>query len=134
MLSAGSRVPKKLSEDKIMKQTIKFIVLGIVAAVIGFAAMCVAIKLDASDGVAIASYFGVAAIAAIALGVFRDGKDAARHTSIKDAARYGQAAIFIGSAAIFVGTPQECEDVCDDLWHRGVQCEVGNLTGEFDIL
>ena len=117
-----------------MKQTIRFIGLGIAAALVGFAAMCVAIKLGASDGMAIASYFGVAAVVAIALGVFRDSKDAARHTSIKDAARYGQAAIFIGSAAIFVGTPQECDDVADDLWHRGVQCEVGNLTGEFDIL
>jgi hypothetical protein len=121
-------------EDKKMKKTFRFIVLGIVAAVIGFAAMCVAIKLDASDGFAIATYFAVAAITAVALGVFGDGKDVARHTSIKDAARYGQAAIFIGSAAIFVGTPQECDDVADDLWHRGVQCEVGNLTGEFDIL
>lgn len=115
-------------------KTIKFIVLGIVAAVIGFAAMYIAIMLDASDGVAIATYFGVAAVVAVALGVFGDGKDAARHTSIKDAARYGQAAIFVGTACLFVGTSRECEDVCDDLWHHGVQCEVGNLTGEFDIL
>lgn len=118
-----------------MKQTIRFIGLGIAAALVGFAAMCVMIAIGASDTVAIAAYVGVAAVVAVALGVFRyEGKDAARHTSIKDAARYGQAAIFVGTAAIFVGTPQECEDVCDDLWHRGVQCEVGNLTGEFDIL
>lgn len=120
-----------------MKQTIRFIGLGIAAALVGFAAMCIAIAFNASDGLAIATYFGVAAIAAVALGVFRyDSKDAARHTSIKEAARYGQAAIFVGTAAIFVGTPQECEDVCDDMWHYGQQAEVRALTGDetFDIL
>jgi len=117
-------------------KTLKFIGLVIVAALVGFAAMCIAIAFDASDKVAIMSYFGVAAIAALVLGAFDMSaiKRGIKHTSIKDAARYGQAAIFIGSAAIFVGTPQECDELADDLWHRGVQCEVGNLTGEFDIL
>lgn len=120
-----------------MKQTIRFIGLGIAAALVGFAAMCVMIAMGASDTVAIAAYVGVAAIAAIALGVFRyEGKDAARHTSIKDAARYGQAAIFVGTACLFTGTPKECEDVCDDMWHYGQQAEVRALTGNetFDIL
>ena len=117
-------------------KTIKFIGLGIAAAIVGFAAMCVAIKLGASDGVAIASYFGVAAIAAVALGVFRDSKDAARHTSIKEAARYGQAAIFVGTACLFVGAPNECDELADDLWHRGVQCNVSEINGNeiFDVL
>lgn len=117
-------------------KTIKFIGLVIAAALVGFAAMCIAIAFDASDKVAIMSYFGVAVIAALVLGAFDMSaiKRGIKHTSIKDAARYGQAAIFIGSAAIFVGTPQECDELADDLWHRGVQCEVGNLTGEFDIL
>ena len=121
-----------------MKQTIKFIVLGIVAAIVGFAAMCVAIMLGASDSLAIASYFGVAIAIALALGAFDMSaiKRGMKHTSIKDAARYGQAAIFVGTAAIFVGTPQECEDVCDDMWHYGQQAEVRALTGDetFDIL
>ena len=43
---------------------------------------------------------------------------------------YGQAAVFIGTAAIFVGTPQECEDVADDLWHYAQQAEVRTLTGD----
>lgn len=119
-----------------MKKNIKFIGIIIVAAVFGFAAMCIAIAFDASDRVAIMSYFGVAIVIALALGAFDMGaiKRGMKHTSIKDAARYGQAAIFVGTACLFTGTPQECEDVCDDLWHRGVQCEVGNLTGEYDIL
>jgi len=118
-----------------MKKTFRFIVLGIAAAIVGFAAMCVAIKLGASDGLAIMSYFGVAAVVAGVLGVFRyEGKDAARHTSIKEAARYGQAAIFVGTAAIFVGTPQECDEVCDDMWHYGQQVRVDTIDGEFDIL
>lgn len=119
-----------------MKQTIKFIVLGIAAALVGFAAMCVAIKLGASDSLAIATYFAVAAVAALVLGAFDMSaiKRGMKHTSIKDAARYGQAAIFVGTACLFVGAPNECDELADDLWHNGVQCEVGNLTGEFDIL
>lgn len=117
-------------------KTLKFIVLVIAAALVGFGAMCVAIKLGASDGLAIATYFGVAAIVAGVLGVFRDGKDAARHTSIKEAARYGQAAIFIGTACLFVGAPKECDELADDLWHRGVQCKVSEINGNevFDVL
>ena len=121
-----------------MKQTIKFIVLGIAAALVGFAAMCVAIKLGASDSLTIATYFAVAAVVAVALGVFDMSaiKRNMKHTSIKDAARYGQAAVFIGTACLFVGTPQECDELADDLWHRGIQCEVDILTGNetFDIL
>lgn len=117
-------------------KTLKFIGLVIAAAIVGFVAMFVAIMLNASDGVAIMSYFGVAAIVAVALGVFRESKDAARHTSIKDAARYGQAAIFVGTACLFTGTPNECDELADDLWHRGVQCNVSEIKGNetFDIL
>ena len=121
-----------------MKQTIRFIVLGIAAALVGFAAMSIAIAFDASDGVAIGTYFGVAVAIVLALGMFDMGakRDSIKHTSIKDAARYGEAAIFIGTACLFTGTPQECEDVCDDMWHYGQQAEVRALTGDetFDIL
>ena len=59
-------------------------------------------------------------------------------SSIKDAARnYGQAAVFIGTACLYMGTPQECDDVCDDLWHHGQQAHVEMLTGEetsFNVL
>ena len=50
---------------------------------------------------------------------------------------YGQAAIIVGGACLFMGEPKECEELCDDLWHRGVQAEVQQLTGEetqFDII
>lgn len=121
-----------------MKKTFRFIGLVIVAALVGFAAMCIAIAFDASDKVAIMSYFGVAIAIAIALGAFDISaiKRNMKHTSIKDAARYGQAAIFVGTACLFTGEPKECEDLADDLWHRGVQCEVSEINGNevFEIL
>lgn len=62
-----------------------------------------------------------------------EGKyDTIRHKT----GNYGQAAIFVGTACLFVGAPKECDDLADDLWHRGIQCEVSELTGDevFDIL
>ena len=119
-------------------KTLRFIVLGIAAALVGFAAMCVMIAMGASDTVAIAAYVGVSAVAAVALGVFDMGakRDSIKHTSIKDSARYGQTAIFVGTACLFVGTPQECEEVADDLWHYAQQAEVRELDGTetFDVL
>ena len=117
-------------------KTIKFIGIVIVAAIVGFAAMCVAIAFDASDKVAIMSYFGVAIAIAALLGAFDMSaiKRNMKHTSIKDAARYGQAAIFIGTACLFIGEPKECDELADDLWHSGIQCKVDSLTGEFDVL
>ena len=76
-------------------------------------------------------------LVALFMGAF-DYDERKKHTSIKDAARnYGQAAVFVGTACLYMGTPQQCEDVCDDLWHRGVQAEYHELTGEetqFDII
>ena len=116
-------------------KTIKFIGIVIVAALVGFAAMFVAIAFDASDKVAIAAYFIVTTVVAVAMGALReDGRKVTRHTSIKDAARYGQAAIFVGTACLFIGTPNECDELADDLWHSGIQCKVDSLTGEFDVL
>ena len=62
--------------------------------------------------------------------------DSIRHKAGSRSRSYGHAAIFLGTACLFVGTPQECEDVCDDLWHWGQQVDVRTLTGEenFDIL
>ena len=50
---------------------------------------------------------------------------------------YRQAAVFVGTACLLIGTPQECEDVCDDLWHHGQQARMEMLTGEeqaFDVM
>lgn len=116
----------------------RFIGLVIVAALVGFAAMCVAIAFDASDRVDIVSYFGVAIAIAALLGVFDMSaiKRNMKHTSIKDAARYGQAAIFVGTACLFTGTPQECEELADSMQHYAQQVKVRALTGNetFDIL
>ena len=122
-----------------MKKNIKFIGIIIVAALVGFATMCVAIAFDASDKVAIVSYFGVAIAIAAVLGAFdmSSEKRDMKHTTIKDAARnYGQAAIFVGTACLFVGTPQDCEELADDMQHYAQQCEVRALDGdiEFEIL
>jgi len=122
-----------------MKKNIKFIGIIIVAALVGFATMCIAIAFDASDKVAIMSYFGVAITIALTLGAFdMSAEKRDKHTSIKDAARnYGQAAVFIGTACIFIGTPDECDVVADGLWHHAQQCEVRALDGTetaFDIL
>ena len=62
-----------------------------------------------------------------------EGKyDTIRHKT----GNYGQAAIFVGTACLFIGTPNECDELADDLWHRGQQAEVRALTGDevFDIL
>ena len=62
----------------------------------------------------------------------------AKSTPIKDAARnYGQAAVFIGTACLYMGTPADCDELCDDLWHHGQQAHVEMLTGEetsFNVL
>jgi len=69
--------------------------------------------------------------------LFEDEKrgryDTIRHRS---GIKYNQAAIFVGTACLFIGTPKECEELTDDLWHRGVQAKQVELTGNevFDVL
>jgi hypothetical protein len=72
----------------------KFILKVFVACLVGLAMMCIAIWYDASDRLAIGAYFATAIAVAAVLGVFDMGaiKRNMKHTSIKDAARYGQAA------------------------------------------
>lgn len=121
-----------------MKQTFRFIVKIMVAAIV---AACVALAVDALGigyrfgfvSVFFATAIGVAAL----LGAFREeGRKRARFTSIKDAARYGQAAIFLGTACLYVGEPKECEQLADDLWHRGQQVHVDAVTDgmEFSVM
>lgn len=70
----------------------KFIAKIFVACLVGFAMMCIAIVYDASDRLAIASYFATAFAVAAALGVF-DVLAKSKHMSLKDGARhYDQAA------------------------------------------
>jgi FtsH-binding integral membrane protein len=70
----------------------KFILKVFVACLVGFAMMCIAIAYDASDRLAIASYFATAIAVAAVLGAF-DESAKSKHMSLKDGARhYDQAA------------------------------------------
>lgn len=66
--------------------------------------------------------------------ILRSMRGSGKYDSIRH--KYGQAAIFVGTACLFIGTPNECDELADDLWHRGQQAEVRALTGDevFDIL
>ena len=119
-------------------KTLRFIVKIMVAAIV---AACVALAVDAMGigyqygfvTVFFATTIGVAAL----LGAFREeGRKNARYTSIKDAARYGQAAIFVGTACLFIGEPNECDELADDLQHYAQPVRVDTLTGDetFEIL
>ena len=116
-----------------MKNFAKIIVAAIVAAGMALVLM----MHGASDNVVIMTYLCAAIMLCALFGVFDERKrQGVKHTSIKDAARYGQAAIFVGTAAIFVGEPQECEEMADDMLHYAQQCEARALNGTetFDVL
>ena len=120
-----------------MKQTIKFLAIVALSAAIAFAIGFIVLVLTGSmEWFASVFIFG-GLLAALAIGAF-DIPDNAKRESIRhhDRSSYGQAAIFIGTACVFMGTPQDCEEFCDDLWHRGVQAEYRTLTGDetFEIL
>lgn len=116
--------------------------LKTIAAIIVAAFMSgVLIVADASDNAVIVTFFCVGIMAAAMLGVFDEKKRKdTEHESIRhyDGRRgYGQAAaVFMGTACLYMGTPQQCEDVADDLWHYGQQAEVRALDGTetFDVL
>lgn len=111
-----------------MKTIIKIIVAAIVAA--GMAAVLV--MHDASDNLAIAVFFGVGIMLCAIFGVFDGKRDESKYDSIrhKTGRRYGQAAIFVGAACVFMGTQSECEELCDDLWHYAQNARVEMLDGE----
>lgn len=119
-------------------KTLKFLAIVVLSAAIAFGIGVGVLALTGNDRAFFCTFFFGAIAIALALGAFDASaiKRGIKHTSIKDAARYGQAAIFVGTACLFVGTPQECEDVCDDMWHYGQQAEVRALDGdmEFEIL
>ena len=110
-----------------------FITKFIVSFVIAILAMAVCIGYDASDNLAIAVFFGVGVLMMLGLGAL-DGKgeeskfDTIRHKIGRR--NYGHAAVFIGTACLFMGTPKECEELCDDLWHHGQQVHMDMLDGE----
>ena len=118
-------------------KTIKFLAIVVLSAAIamGVAYVCA----DTFNGFAAISIFGGLFVALI-MGAFdvpaKKGDDSIKHKMGSRSRSYGHAAIFVGTAIVFMGTTQQCEDLADDLWHRGVQAEVTQLTGEetFEIL
>lgn len=122
-----------------MKQTIIDIVKIMAAAFVAAIMAGVLVMHDASDGAVICTFFCTAIAMVALMGAF-DERESAKHKSIKhyDGRRhYGQAAVFIGTACLFMGTPQQCEDVCDDMLHHGQQAHMEMLSGEeteFNIL
>ena len=123
-----------------MKKALSFVLQIILAAALsaGISIIALAILGIRDMGIFLWTYLCIAILIALLMGAFDyDERKSEKHTSIKDARNYGQAAVFIGTACLYMGTPQQCEDVCDDLWHRGVQAEYHELTGEetqFDVL
>ena len=117
-----------------------FIVKFIVAFIVATFAVALCIRYDASDNVVIVTYFGVSIMTMLALGAFDVKEKQSKYNSIKHrmgSRNYGQAAVFIGTACLYMGTPQQCDDLCDDLWHHGQQAHVEMLTGEeteFNVL
>ena len=133
-----------------MKKTFRFIVKILVAAIVALAITMTVDSLDVFHYryAFVSVYFGVAVAVALALGAFDMGaqkrsanaSEEGRVKSEEFAAAvkrgYGHAAVFVGTACLFMGTLQECEDVCDDLWHYGQNARVETLNGNevFDVI
>lgn len=123
-------------------KTLKFFAIVVLSAAV---AMGVTLGVDAL-GVFnyryafVTIFFATAIGMAALLGAFREDGRKSRFESIQHydgRKNYGHAAVFIGTACLFMGTPQECDDMADDLWHHGQQVRVEQLTGEetdFNIL
>ena len=121
-----------------MKTILKMLVAIIVAAFMAG----VLIVADASDNAVIVTYFCTALMLCALFGVFDEKKKCkeSKHESIRHydgRKNYGQAAVFMGTACLFIGTPKQCEDMCDDLWHWGQQAHMETIDGSessFEIL
>lgn len=110
-----------------MKTFAKMIVAAIVAVFMGV----MVIACDASDSLVIVTMFATAIAASGLLGVFDMPAERTKHDSIRHkTGNYSQAAIFVGTACLFMGTQQECEELADDLQHYAQQARVEMLTGE----
>ena len=109
-----------------------FIVKFIVAFIVATFAVALCIRYDASASVVILTYLSVGILTMLVLGAFDMSaiKRNMKHTKIKDAARYGQAAIFVGTACLFIGEPNECDELADDMQHYAQQVKARALTGE----
>ena len=113
-------------------KTIKFIFVAIVSAVVAMFAGAIALAVFNYEWAGVAAFFGIAILCAMVLGAFDDDPEQTRYDSIRhrDGRNYGQAAIFVGTACLFIGEPNECDELADDLQHYAQKCKVGDLTGE----
>lgn len=118
-------------------KTLKFIAIVVLSAAIAFGIGVGVLALTGSGkAFAAVSIFG-ALLIALLLGAF-DVPNKSMHDSIRHKAgirsrSYGHAAIFLGTACLFIGTQKECDERADDLWHWGQQVDVRTLTGEEDF-
>lgn len=123
-------------------KTIKFIAKVLVAAIVAMGVAFVLVWQGASFQAVAVVYGCTAIMTALVLGAFdvpaKRGEQHGKYDSIKHkmGIKYNQAAIFVGTACLFIGSPDECDEVVDDLWHHAHQAEVRALTGDetFDIL
>jgi len=126
-----------------MKKTFAFIVKIIVAAMVGLMLAAWADEQNVGYRYAFVSvylfgsvvvYYAIEGICAI---IRRRQAEREDIIKFRRSMNYRQAAIFVGTACLFIGTQTECDERADDLWHHGVQAEVQQLTGEetqFDIV
>ena len=71
--------------------------------------------------------------------ILSEEHEPSKHETIKHrmgSRNYGQAAIFVGTACLFTGTPQQCEELADSMQHYAQQAEVQMLDGNetFDVI
>ena len=86
---------------------------------------------------AVVVYYAIECIVGIVRRYRRRQQERDAIASFRRSIDYRQAAVFVGTACLYLGTPADCDELCDDLWHRGVQAKVRQLSGEetsFDIL
>ena len=123
-----------------MKKFLKFCIVSMVSFMLSICVGILVMLLTWSVNAAVSVTFGGFILISLSLGAFdmNGRKEPTNYGSIRhrDGRRYNQAAIFIGTACVFMGTPQQCSDVCDDLWHMGQQARVELLSGNesFDVL
>ena len=124
-----------------MKKFIKTIYQVVVSMAMAFvgAVMCIQFNVGYYWAPLVA-FMCCALIGALVTGVFDDAPEQSSYDSIRHyngRKNYGQAAVFLGSACVFMGTLSDCEDVADDLWHNAQQARVEMLDGEettFEVL
>ena len=122
-------------------KTLKFLAIVVLSAAIAmFIGVGVLALTGSGKAFAAISIFG-ALLIALLLGAFdvpykQSKYDTIRHKAGSRSRTYGHAAIFLGTACLFIGTQKECDARADDLWHWGQQVDVRTLTGEetFEIL